>query len=248
MGRPLVVAHRGGCGLAPENTLAACGRAIALGADAVEIDVRLTADGQPVLLHDATVDRTTNGHGPLAALDAAAVRALDATARWHGPRQPPEPPPLLADVVALAAGRVALHVELKGDPAVPALLVNRVVERMRAVDPPPLLLSFDWEALALARRLAPALPAEPLLATWPPAAPSVRAALAGTNAAWLGLRYALLTPARAAAIRRLGLRLNVWTVNRTPALARALRHGVDAVTTDRPDRLLRLLASPDPSA
>src|SRR5581483_1048754 len=80
--RPLIIAHRGGRGLAPENTLAACARALRLGVDAIEIDVRLTADDEPVVLHDATLDRTTTGRGPIAALDAAAVGRLDATVGW----------------------------------------------------------------------------------------------------------------------------------------------------------------------
>jgi len=246
--RPLIIAHRGGRGLAPENTLAACARALRLGVDAIEIDVRLTADDEPVVLHDATLDRTTTGRGPIAALDAAAVGRLDATVGWHGRGVRPQPPPLLAEVVALVGRRAALHVELKGDPSVPAALVERVVRLLRPVDPTPLLLSFDWDALRLARRLAPWLPTEPLLDVWPAAAPVLLAELAQAQMDWLGLRYGLASPGRVAAVQAAGLRLNVWTVNRVPSLARALRLNVDAVTTDRPDRLLAVLASRPTSA
>jgi glycerophosphoryl diester phosphodiesterase len=241
--RPRVVAHRGGCGLAPENTLAACSRALALGVDAVEVDVRLTADGVPVLLHDPTLDRTTDGRGPVARHADAALRRLDATAGPYHGAVTREPPPRLADVVALAIGRVALHVELKGDPRVPAALVEAALGLLEGQVPPPRLLSFDWEALRLARRLAPSIPTEALVGDWPARGEDLRAPLSGVGASWLGLRYTLLTASRARQIREAGFRLNVWTVNRSPSLARATRLAVDAITTDRPDRLLALLAS-----
>jgi glycerophosphoryl diester phosphodiesterase len=240
--RPLVIAHRGGAALAPENTLAACARALRLGVDAVEIDVRLTADGHPVVLHDATLDRTTSGRGQVAALPATALQALDATVGWRGASLGREPPPLLSAVGALLAGRVALHVELKGEPRVPVPLVERVVALLAEAHPTPTLLSFDWQALELAGRLAPALVQEALLRDWPADAPEVLSTLASRGVAWLGLRYAVLTPRRAAMVRAAGLRLNVWTPNRRPSLRRARALGVDAITTDRPDRLLELLA------
>jgi len=229
--------------LAPENTLAACSLALALGVDAVEVDVRLTADGVPVLLHDPTVDRTTDGHGPVARLTISALRRLDATAGPHHGAVPREPPPRLAEVLALVAGRIALHVELKGDPRVPAPLVEGVLRLLDGHLPPPLLLSFDGQALRLARRLAPAIETEALLGDWPSTGHAPLALVAGVGASWLGLRYELLTASRARQVHDAGLRLNVWTVNRRPSMARARRLPVDAITTDRPDHLLALLAS-----
>jgi glycerophosphoryl diester phosphodiesterase len=241
--RPRVVAHRGGRGLAPENTLAACSLALVLGVDAIEVDVRLTADGVPILLHDPTLERTTDGRGQVGRLSLTALRAVDATAgRYHG-AVPPEPPPRLADALALVAGRAALHVELKGEPRVPARLVASVVRLLAGQVPPPVLLSFDWQALRLARRLAPTLETEALLDEWPAVADRRLAFLAAAGATWLGLRYGLLTAARTRRARKAGLRLNVWTVNRPLSQARAARFAVDAITTDRPDRLLALLAS-----
>src|SRR5207248_1590355 len=174
---------------APENTLAACSLALALGVDAVEVDVRLTADGVPVLLHDPTLDRTTDGHGPVARLADAALRRLDATAGPHHGAVPAEPPPRLADVVALAAGRIALHVELKGHPRVPASLVEAVLGLLEGLVPPPRLLSFDWEALRLARRLAPSVQTEALVGDWPALWDGPLGLLTGVGASWLGLRY-----------------------------------------------------------
>ena len=247
--RPLCIAHRGGAGLAPENTLAACRLAIHLGVDAVEIDVRLTADGVPVALHDATLERTTRARGRLADWTAARVATLDASAIFAGQPLPSEPPPPLAAVLALVAGRAAVHVELKGDPDVPPALVRAVVEALERQQPAAevVLLSFDWEALRLARRLDPGVPLCALAGSWPARAPAALATVAGSGVTWLGLHSAALTPARLAAIRAVGLRLGVWTVNHPAGLRRALALHVDAITTDRPDRLLALLASKEPS-
>src|SRR5215204_6586712 len=92
--RTLVVAHRGASAEAPENTLAAFRLALEQGAPAVECDVHLSADGSPVVIHDETVDRTTNGKGAVAALTRAALRGLDAGS-WHGPGFAWEPIPTL---------------------------------------------------------------------------------------------------------------------------------------------------------
>ena len=240
------MAHRGGGGLAPENTLAACHAALRLGVDAVEVDVRLTADGVPVLLHDATLDRTTNGHGPLAAQTAAAAARLDATCHFHRARLTPEPPPRLEDALALLRGRAAAHVELKGEPRVAPALVAAVVRVVRDLEmaQTTVLLSFDWLALQHADALAPELATGALATAWPKGSPAALPRLAAAGVAWLGLRHGAVTPARAALARAAELRLGVWTVNRTPSLRRVLRLGVEAITTDRPDRLLALLASP----
>ena len=248
MTRPLVVAHRGGAGLAPENTLAACRLALGLGVDAVEVDVRLAADGVPVVLHDPTLDRTTSGRGPLSVQRAAALRALDATIGGRG-RFPAELLPLLAEVLALLRGRAAAHIELKGEPRVAPELVEAVVDLLdECGEPAPLLLSFDWDALAHAHARAPNLALKALAPHWPASGTMALERLSAAGVGWLGLGYAALTPVRLAMVRAMGLRLGIWTVNHVASLRRGLRLGVDALTTDRPDRLLPLLASAPASA
>ena len=244
-GAPLVVAHRGGAGLAPENTLAACRRALALGVDAVEIDVRLSRDGVVVVMHDATLDRTTTGQGRVADHTAAEMARLDATRgarRWRGPA---EPPPTLGTVLALLHGRAAAHVELKGDPRVAPALVQAVLAAIaaRAPRPAPVLLSFDWAALATVPARAPGLATMALAAAWPADGPATLHRLAEQGVSWVGLRYDAVTAARVAAVHAVGLRLGVWTVNHRASLRRALALQLDAITTDHPDRLLGLLAS-----
>jgi glycerophosphoryl diester phosphodiesterase len=110
---PLVTSHAACKGHAPENTLAGIERAIALGADAIEIDVHCTADGVPVLLHDETVDRTTDGHGNVHEMPLEVVRTLDAGARQFVPQFQGTPIPRLAEVLDVTKGAVLLQIEIK---------------------------------------------------------------------------------------------------------------------------------------
>ncbi|HLI26661.1 MAG TPA: glycerophosphodiester phosphodiesterase [Chloroflexota bacterium] len=237
---PLVVAHRGGAAEAPENTLAAVRHALAVGADAVEVDVRLTADGVPVCLHDATLDRTTNGRGLLAAHPAAAVARLDATARWRGtPRYPPEPPPPLAAVLATVAGRAQLFVELKlpPDAAAAAPLVHAVWQALAAHEAFAwtTALAFDWAALVALRQRAPGLATQALLRR--PLRPGLAAQLAALGIASVGLPARHCDAAAVAAARAAGLLVNVWGANAPPAWERLRALGVAALTTDYPAAL-----------
>ncbi len=111
-GPPWLVGHRGACAVAPENTLVSFAQAVADGADVVEMDVRLTADEQAVVMHDATVDRTTNGEGRVSAMTLAELTRLDAGS-WFDARFAGERVPALAEVLAWAKGRVGLLLELK---------------------------------------------------------------------------------------------------------------------------------------
>lgn len=112
-GRPLVSAHRGASATAPENTLAALRAALAAGADMAEIDVQLSRDGVLVLMHDDTLERTTDGTGRLRERSLAELKRLDAGS-WFAPAHRGEPVPTLAEVLAWSGGRLGLLVELKG--------------------------------------------------------------------------------------------------------------------------------------
>ena len=128
----LVVAHRGGMSLGPENSLCAIGRSIAVGADAVEVDVRLTADGVPVLMHDAGVGRTTNGKGLVRDFTLAQLRGLrllDGEGRITDERVP-----TLEDVLACVDGRCGVLIEVKGDACGIEHEIIRIVELYGAVE------------------------------------------------------------------------------------------------------------------
>ena len=109
-----VIAHRGDSAAAPENTLAAIHQAIEVGADAVEFDVRCTKEREVVLMHDATVDRTTNGSGAVSEMTVTQIAALDAGAH-KGEAYAGEPVPLLRDALAVLKGRATAVIEVKDE-------------------------------------------------------------------------------------------------------------------------------------
>lgn len=149
LGRVRLIAHRGGPRYAPENTLAAYAHAVKAGADMLECDVQLTADGVPVILHDETLDRTTTGAGPLKGKTLAEVRGLDAGAG--------ERIPTLQEYVELGrAAGVELLIELKSPHLYPGL-EEKVLEVLAAADylEMSVLQSFDWDCLRRLRQLKP---------------------------------------------------------------------------------------------
>jgi glycerophosphoryl diester phosphodiesterase len=238
---PRVVGHRGAAGLAPENTLEGLGEAARLGARAVEFDVKLSADGVAVLMHDDTLDRTTDGRGPAAAASARALCRLDAGAwfgaAWRGARVP-----TLAEALDLVlARRLQADIEIKPSPgrevetalAVVAEIDRRWPRRRR----PPLLTSFSRLALAAARGAAPDRPRG--LLVWERPEDWERAAR-DLDCGWVLVADRFVTRAWAAAIRRAGFGLGIYTVNKPRRAATLLRWGAQAIVTDRPDLLLPL--------
>jgi glycerophosphoryl diester phosphodiesterase len=246
---PLCIAHRGASASAPENTLAAFTRAFDEGADWIECDVRLTADGAPVVLHDATLDRTTDGRGPVARRSLADVRRLDAGS-WFAQRFRGERVPTLAETLECARGRGGVNVELKCEGN-----AGRVRETHRALAravadaiarsrfPGPLVVSsFSRPALAAGRAAMPRARLGFLVSRTTRGTRSLHRSLGLWS---LHPHVRLATPARFAAARRLGLVLLAWGVD-DPEDARRLRAlGADGLMADDPARLrARLDESP----
>ncbi len=239
MDLPPVIGHRGAAARAPENTVPGFRRAAADGAGWVEADARLTADGAVVLLHDSTLDRTTNGSGALARAPLAAVRALDAGA-WFDAASAGTPVPTLAEAVAALTGLgLGLNLELKPVTGGERALARAVVEVLAAAwpprRPPPLVASFEPAALAEMAALAPSLPRGYLTrggGGW-------RNAAARLGCATVHMRVDALTPRLVAAIRSAGYPVVAWTVN-DPDTARHLWDaGVMSVITDDPGALTK---------
>ncbi len=235
--RPVVVAHRGASGEAPENTLAAYRLALTQGARAAETDVFLTADGHVVALHDRTLDRTTDGSGPVAEQDLSQVQALDA-GTWFDPAFAGEPVPTLAALLDLTRDAATLCVEIKaGDGIVPAIaaLVDERAMRGQVV-----IFSFDADAVGEAGVVLPEVPSL-LLATrrGDPKAydPGVvdQALLLSADA--LGFNHRSLTPELVDQAHGAGLPVFVYTVNAREDLDRVVSLGVDGVITDWPARV-----------
>lgn len=249
--RPMVIAHQGGDGLRPSNTLLAFQHAVELGVDVLEMDVHLTRDGALVVMHDDTVDRTTDGSGALAELTLVEVKALDAAYHWpydgtapyrgNGVRVP-----TLNDVIERFP-QLRYNVEIKPAHAAAGRAVCRELERLDAQHRV-LVASFHGEAIDEFRDACPSVPTS---------APE-------SEVRWFYLQYrlglsrlarpqatALQVPLQvgsydlstagfiAAATRK--LHVDFWTVNEPEEMRMLIERGAGGIITDRPDRLLEVL-------
>ena len=233
---PMLVAHRGAGTLAPENTLAALRVGHAHGYRMAEFDVKLSADGVAFLLHDATLDRTTNGRGRADALTWRELSQLDAGS-WHSPVYAGESLPTLAAVARWSrANGLAVNIETKpsaGRERETGAAVALDVQALWAgADAMPLLSSFSEEALAAARDAVPGLP-RALLGDQIPDDWRDRVARLGCIA--VDLDHKLLTRERVGGFHAAGLRVATWTVNEPARAVELLDWGVDTVITDAID-------------
>ena len=234
---PRIIAHRCGGALAPENTLAGLRLAARLGCRGVEFDAMLCADGVPVLIHDETLERTTNGRGRVVDHTAAALGALDAGS-WFDATFRGEPVPTFGDAARLCRS-LGLWANIEIKPASgqdietgqrTALLAADIWKN--ALGPLPLLSSFSAPALAAARDLAPQFP-RGLLIEAVPADWQARAEALGCVSLHCSQRLLEETTARAIVAADYGLA--TYTVNDAAMARRLFSWGVDAVFTDRLD-------------
>jgi glycerophosphoryl diester phosphodiesterase len=253
-GRPLVIAHRGGAGLWPENTLYAFERAVALGIDVMETDVRATADGELVVLHDELVDRTTDGSGPVSAMTLAELKRLDAAYRFStdGGRSFPlrgtgVTVPTLREVFE-ALPRMRLNIEPKqGAPslAVPLCRLIREHDMTERV----MVASFSGATLQEFRRECPEVATS---AATGEVAHFLALQEAGLASSYSPVMQALQVPERSGVLRVLtrdfveaahgrNLRVHVWTINDEAEMRRLILMDVDGIMTDYPDRLLKVI-------
>ena len=234
---PLWVAHRGAGKLAPENTLAAFRLGAAHGYRAFECDVKLSADGVPFLLHDATLERTTTGQGTAGDQPWAALSLLDAGS-WHGHAHAGEPLPSLEAVARyMQHNGFALNVEIKPTPGTEratGLAVGRACSALWAGSSAPLLFSsFRPDALLAAKEAAPHLPRALLMDTlwdgWPAVVHALACVAVVTN-------HQLMDAALMQQLRAAGLSALCYTVNDAAEVQRLLALGIDGIITDAVDR------------
>jgi glycerophosphoryl diester phosphodiesterase len=243
--RPLVFAHRGGRALGPENTIAAFDAGLAAGADGLELDVHLSSDGEVVVCHDATLDRTTDAVGPIAARSAAELARINATLRfgvdleheWVGERAGI---PTLRDVLGRYRDAPVI-IEIKTGTPEAARAVVEVVRDVGAVDRV-CVGSFSLIAVQAVRIFEPTIPTSG----------SRREGQLALYRSWLGLspgrvayrafqvpeqagRLRVVTPRFVRALHRANVALQVWTVNEESDMRRLFDWGVDGIITDRPD-------------
>ena len=220
----ILTGHRGAAKLEPENTLLSIQKAIDLGVDQIEIDVHLTSDQHLVVIHDTTVDRTTDGQGEIADFTLAEVKQLDA---GKGERIP-----TLQEVMDLVRGKVILQIELKG-PGTAEPVIQTV--KQNSMENEVLLTSFVHERLREARQLDPNLR---LGALWsvPPHDACEQAIDMGAEAIHiqhLNIDTELVQKAHAH-----GLQIRAWNPDTVEEIQRAMDLGVDAIGSNRPDLLI----------
>lgn len=229
--RPLLLGHRGACARAPENTLGAFRAALEDQGDGVELDVQLSADAVPIVLHDDTLDRTTDLRGSPIRHESLELDGADAGSWYAGWGK--EKVPRLAEVLAAMPARAVVNVELKGPTPRELGLERRVVEVVRAFpDVEVVISSFHPAQLMAVRALAPGIPLAllwhersllPLRTGW--AAPFVRPEA-------IHPQCGLVDGALVAAAHRAGMRVHVWDVQTPEDAARLLDLGVDGLIVD----------------
>ena len=234
---PIIFAHRGASMHAPENTLAAFELALQQGADAIELDVKLSADGIPVVIHDPTVDRTTDGKGLVRDLSLASLQKLDA---GDGQRIP-----TLDEVFASVGGKMLINVELTNYKTRDDQLVEKVIEVIKKHDLAEMIIfsSFLPKNLKRAAELLPQTPrgllALPNFLGW--ITRNILFKKRDCQALHPELRDA--SKKEIDRVHRMGRRVHIWTVNDPEDMRRLVDWGVDGIFTDDPELAVKILRS-----
>jgi len=231
MNKPLRIGHRGAAGHVLENTLGSIEKAIELGVDYVEIDLRLTRDGHVVVLHDATVDRTTKGHGRIKDLTLAQLKRIKTKDGQHVPT--------LEEVLKLTDGRGGLMLELKIRGL--AKPVTEIVERS-GFSSPVIYASFNHRELVRIRQI---LPKAEILALFDKAPIRPKAFVAKLHPSHIGIHFQRLTKPLAKAFHDNRVRMVVFTVNERSEMERVMDIRVDGIISDYPDLLKEPCATND---
>jgi glycerophosphoryl diester phosphodiesterase len=244
---PLIVAHRGSSNTAPENTLAAYELAWEQGSHAAETDVRLTADGQVVCLHDDTLERTTGVDRPLTEMTLAEIHRLDAGS-WKSPEFADEPIPLLSEVLAITPPGALFFVEIKTGPETVPAIVD--VIRASGIGNQIVVIAFNSEVLDAVHDLMPEMPLlwllgapkdpetdEPLPIDPDKVHIAARSGFTGINVSFYGVHEGLVE-----ACEERGMELAVWTVDDVARTEEFLEMGICGITTNVPDVMLGAFA------
>jgi glycerophosphoryl diester phosphodiesterase len=247
--RLLIMGHRGARYVVPENTQAAYELAMEVGVDCIELDVHLSKDDALIVMHDATLDRTTDGVGEIRDWTLAELRALNAAATYEGERDyGVQRIPTLQDVYDLVQGRIQINIEIKTDsrgkryPGMEEKLIE-VIERNQAADYT-IISSFDFPTLECARSLAPALGIYGIVSKEyfqkidvdDPA--RVVEGFIRQGFHWVAVNKAFLTKELAHDLTSAGITVHTWVINDVAEMWSFVDMGIDVITTDRPDLLV----------
>lgn len=232
----VVTAHRGGAGLAPENTMAAMKNAMRLGAGFSELDVQETSDGVLILLHDGTLERTAGVDLNIWETPYDSLARYEVGA-WFAPEFAGEPIPTLAEVIDAVKGKMKLNIELKMN-GHEKFLVEKVIEMINEKDfrSQCIITSFDLDAIKKVRQLDKGLKVGYLFSKYPEDEDVFTA-----DVDLLSVKYKLVDEEFVKKAHANNKEVHVWTVNDPEMMKKLLKMGVNSIITDYPDRLLELL-------
>jgi len=234
----MVIAHRGASAYAPENTLAAFDLAIQMGASHIELDVHSTRDGHIVVIHDETVDRTTNGSGPVTSHALATLAELDAGS-WFAGTFAGERVPTFSEVLERYKGRVHIHTEIKGHSVHLSHRTADLVRRHGMLEQVT-ITSFQRARLEETRAYAPELPTGWLVAEVSDVIIAQARAIGLTQ---LCPRATTMTPELVHRLHAEGFVVRAWGVATEDLMRQVVRAGADGMTVDFPDKLIAYLQS-----
>ncbi|WP_342573976.1 glycerophosphodiester phosphodiesterase family protein [Solibacillus sp. FSL K6-1781] len=232
------VAHRGATAYTPENTIAAFDLAVDMKADYIEIDVQRSKDGELVLIHDTTVDRTTDGTGKVGDLTLEQLRSLDAGS-WKGEQFAGEPIPTFEEILDHYHGKIGILIELKAPELYPGIeeqVAAALIERNlhKPQNEKIIIQSFNFESIKKMDQLLPKVPIGVLTSN---RADTTLEALQefSTYADWFNPSYGIVTKELVNQVHSLGMQIGSWTVRSQEAADFLFKMGVDAIISDYPD-------------
>ena len=234
--RPWVIGHRGASGEAPENTLPAFRLALEQGADLIETDVHLTADGVPVIIHDHSLDRTTNGHGLVRQHTLVQLKELDAGS-WFSTDHGGEQILTLDEMLDWAAGKTAISIEIKNGPIHYPEIEDRVIDALRRHDmvTQAIVISFDHRAILRLKQHCPELLAGVLFACTPVSASelALQAAADCLLPHWASLSREMVDEAHSR-----NLAVSPWVIDQKAEFEWVMAQGVDSIASNYPGRII----------
>jgi len=236
---PPVIGHRGACGYAPENTIASFQAAASLGVSCVEFDVRLSADGKLVIIHDDTVDRTTSGHGAVGALSLAELQGLDAGSWFSTEYAGAKIITFSEGIDLLARFKMSTNIEIKASPGREMETAKAVCEHVKMAwpthIPKPLFSSFSDDCMMVAQEVLPDIERALLIVNlpqdWEERARSI-------GARSVHIWHKKLTHNQAREVLDAGDPLRSYTVNDDETAQRLFSWGLESVFSDFPDRII----------
>jgi len=248
----LVVAHRGGAALAPENTLAAFENALKIGVDQVECDVHVSKDGELVVMHDPDVSRTTNGTGQIGEMTLAEIKKLNAAAKFGNAAWPEQKVSTLGELLDLVKGKASIQIEIKlaaGNARYPGI-EKKVADTLYAkgMTDKAIVISFDFPTLKDVKAIDPRVKTGALVnAQWMSSRMTkspeqiLDEVVQATGADYFMPAAGAVSEPLVKATHLRGLKMGVWTVDAPQDMRRLAGFGVDAITSNRPDELKRTM-------